>query len=164
MPPKRGLKAVELQVSSKYTLPPLYERGDPSEIEQALTLGALVCDTVMTAKASAELQEIMAKKQAEVDHIRQQLREANEQAVEQLRESELQTEETIAHIKAQTNKKVSELQSEIDAGEEARKALVAKHAKDLKDLQDALKADEGKIRQAEREITAQQLNQRIVRA
>jgi len=172
MPPKRGLKVVELQVSTKFTLPSLFEHADPSEIEQALTLGALVCETVMAAKASAEFHEIMTKKQAELDHTRQQLREAIEQAAEQSRmaieqmaiqsrESEQKTQEAIAHIKAQTNKKVAELQAEIDASEDARKILVAKHAKDLKDLQDAQKADEGKIRQAERELTTHQLNQRL---
>jgi len=165
MPPKRSTRVLELLVSSKYTLPAFYEDAQTSEIEQALTLGALVCETVTSAKASAELQDILAKKHAEFEHLKEQFAEQTseiqQKTAEQLHRAETQKLEEIAYIKSQTQQKISEIQSEIASVTEERQILLAKHAKELKEIYEHQKVDENTIRQTERNAVTQQMNQRI---
>ena len=140
MPGKRPFRSIEFTVRAPFVLPEYYEGCEPAEIEQALTLGALVCGTVQSAKASAEIQDFVAKKQAEIESLRQRY--------------EADKEKEIATIHATTSKKISELQSEMTAIVEERDLLIAKHAKHVKE-------EEGRIRQQEREMVTQQMNQRI---
>lgn len=165
MPLKRPIRTVDLTVGAKFALPKFYEDAEPAQVEQALTLGALVCETVVNAKASAELQEVIAKKQSEADALKQrfqeQVTELQTHAEEQIRAANQQKEEDIAFVKSQSSKKIAELQSEIEHVSEDRQQLIAKHTKVLRDITDYQKAEEGKIRQAERDIVTQQMNQRI---
>ena len=165
MPPKRTTRLLELTVGSKYILPEFFERAEPSEVEQALTLGALVCETVVSAKASAEIKDIITKKQAEVDTLRQrfteQMTEIQTQTAEKIRLTDIKKDEEIAFIKSMTSKKIAEIQAEMTTATEERETLIAKHTRELKDLREYQQAEEGKIRVTEREHVTQQMNQRI---
>lgn len=167
MPLKRPVRTVDLTVGAKFVLPKFYEDAEPAQIEQALTLGALVSETVVNAKASAELQEILVKKQTEVDALRQrfqeQVTELQRHTEEQIGAANQQKEEEVAFVKSQSSKKIAELQAEMERISEERPTLIAKHAKELRDATDYMKTEEGKIRQAERDMVTQQMNQRIER-
>jgi len=64
------MQTLPLRVRSSYSAPDLYFSGSPAEIEEALTIGALIQQTVITSRSQEDVQRMAAEKAAEIDRIR----------------------------------------------------------------------------------------------
>jgi hypothetical protein len=64
------LQSYEFQVPASYVLPDFYTHATPQKVAEALTIGASLYDTVMSATVSAEINAIQEKTAAEIARIR----------------------------------------------------------------------------------------------
>ena len=59
-----------LRLRPSFTIPELYLTGAVEEIEEALTVGALIQQTVVTTRSKEDMQRVMTEKTAEIERIR----------------------------------------------------------------------------------------------
>jgi hypothetical protein len=119
----RPLKKIRLLVSEEFVVPEVYNTGDPSEIEEALWIGATIQSSITGRRGDTDLQKLTNEKEREINSIRTKYAEQEKELRNQL----LATKELITKTAEQARKEEKEsFESEIAAYKGKCEALEAR--------------------------------------
>lgn len=119
----RPVKKIRLIVGEDFIVPEVYNTGDPSEIEEALWIGATVQSSITGRRGDTDLQKLTNEKEKEINAIRAKYAEQEKDLRSQL----LATKDLITKTAEQARKEEKEsFESEIAAYKGKCEALEAR--------------------------------------